>query len=58
MKLYKCDVMEDCEFETVMVVAENEDEAREKAGNMDWSCPMSIFVFEIDIVDGHKITVA
>lgn len=56
MKLYKVDVMEDCEIETVLVVAENNEEAIKKAYSMDWSCPMNAWAWEISEVDGYTIS--
>lgn len=57
MKLFRAEVLEDCEFETVLVVANSEDEANTKVRDMDWSCLMSVLITEINEIDGHKIIV-
>lgn len=55
MKLFEVSVMDDCEEEFILVVAENELDAVERVGNMDWSCLMSCVAREISEVDGYKI---
>lgn len=57
LKLYQCDVTEDCEFITVLVVAESEEDARKQIEEMDWSCFMGVYIIEIKDVNGHKIIV-
>ena len=57
LKLYQCDVMEDCEMETVLVVAENEKDAENQILEMDWACLMNVYIFEIHDINGHKILV-
>lgn len=55
MKLFNVLVMDDCEEETIVTVAENQEQAEEKVANMNWSCLMSCMAYEIDEVDGYKI---
>jgi hypothetical protein len=55
MKLFRVEVMDDCEEETIITVAESTDQAEEKVKNMDWSCLMSCIAYEISEVDGYKI---
>jgi len=57
MKLYRCDIMDDCEDETILVIANNKDEAMTKVSSMDWSCLISIYIYEINEIDGYKIIV-
>lgn len=57
LKLYQCDVMEDCEVQTILVVAENEKDAENQILKMDWSCFMNVYIFEIHDINGHKILV-
>lgn len=55
MKLFKIDVMDDCEMETVLAVAENKEEAIEKASKMDWPCFMTARAYEVNEIDGYKV---
>ena len=60
LKLFKIDYMDDCDDESCLMVAENEDEVKkkfEKEVCSKLSCPMCYFVSEINDVDGHKILV-
>ena len=57
LKLYQCDVIEDCEFITVLVVAESEEGARQQIEEMDWSCFMGVYIIEIKDINGHEIIV-
>lgn len=52
--------MDDCDDETCLMVAKNEDEVRQRFEEEVFnklSCPMTYFVFEINEIDGHKIMV-
>ena len=55
MKLYRANVVEDCEDDTVILVAKNKESAEKIVREMDWSCLMSVDVFELDQMDGYKI---
>ena len=55
MKLYSVSVMDDCENEDILVVANSKEEAEDKVSNMDWACLMWAIATEVDIVDGYKI---
>ena len=55
MKLYSVDVMNDCEIENFLVVAQSKEEALEKVDNMEWSCYMNSWVCEINEIDGYKV---
>ena len=55
MKLYSVSVMDDCENEDILVVANSKEEAEDKVSNMDWACLMYNIATEVDIVDGYKI---
>lgn len=55
MKLFRVEVMNDCEEETIIIVAESRDEAEDKVKIMDWSCLMFCTAYEISEVDGYKI---
>ena len=56
MKLFRVDVIEDCEEETILVVADSEEEAENKVKSMEeWNCLMLCNATEIEEVDGYKI---
>ena len=55
MKLYSVSVMDDCENEDILVVANSKEEAEDKVSNMDWSCLMCNIATEVDEIDGYKI---
>ena len=55
MKLYRVDVIEDCECEAILVVANSKEEAEDKVYKMDWACLMYNIATEVDIVDGYRI---
>lgn len=57
LKLYQCDVMEDCENETILIVAKSEEDAERQILEMDWNCFMGVYIFEIIDINGHKILV-
>lgn len=55
IKLFSVAIMEDCEYEDILVVANNKEEAEKKVSNMDWSCLMFCLATEVKEVDGYKI---
>ena len=56
MKLFNVSVIEDCEPDNILVVANSSDEAEEKVLNMDcWDCLLLCIATEVDIVDGYRI---
>lgn len=56
MKLFNVQFLDDCEIETVIVVAETEEDAQTKINEDDYSCFMGIiYVGELDEIDGYKI---
>lgn len=55
LKLFRVDVIEDCEEETILVVADSEEEAEDKVKSMEWNCLMLCNATEIEEVDGYKI---
>jgi hypothetical protein len=57
LKLYSIDIESDYAKENILVVAENEKQAREKVKKLYWTCNMGIWVNEISEVDGYKIIV-
>jgi hypothetical protein len=60
MKLYEINYMDDCDNETCLIVANNEEDAKRKFEEEIFSklpCPMYYFVHEINEIDGHKIIV-
>lgn len=57
LKLYQCDIIDDCENETIIIVAKNDIDARRQIEEMDWNCLMNICCFEISNINGHKIVV-
>ena len=60
MKLYEINYMDDCDNETCLMVANNEEDVKRKFEEEIFSkllCPMYYFVHEITEIDGHKIIV-
>ena len=55
MKLYSVSVMDYCENQDILVVANSKEEAEDKVSNMDWACLMYNIATEVDIVDGYRI---
>lgn len=55
MKLFQVNVMDDCERETILVVAESKEQAEKDVKTMNWSCLMYCVATEIFEVDGYKI---
>ena len=55
MKLYSVSVMDDCENEDILVVANSKEEAEYKVSNMDWACLMWAIATEVGVVNGYKI---
>nr|DAR51018.1 MAG TPA: protein of Unknown Function (DUF1543) [Caudoviricetes sp.] len=52
--------MDDCDNETCLMVASNEEDVKKKFEEEIFSklpCPMYYFVHEISEIDGHKIIV-
>lgn len=55
MKLFQADIIDNDESETILLVAENLDEAEEKVLNMGWNCLGYWNIYSVDEVDGYKI---
>ena len=55
MKLYRVDVMDDCEEDVIITVANSKEEVQQKVTEMDWACFMFCIATEINEVDGYKI---
>lgn len=55
MKLFRVDIIDDCESETVIVASDNKENAEEIVRKMDWSCLIFCVAMEIKEVDGYKI---
>lgn len=60
MKLFRVDYMDDCDSDTILTVGNSKEEVEERVArelSKDLSCYMGSHVYEIDKIDGHKITV-
>ena len=60
MKLFLIDYMDDCNFESCLMVGTSEKQVSkrfEKEVFSKLACPMTYFVKEIGMVDGYKILV-
>lgn len=60
MKLYQVDYIDDCDDGTYLTIGNSKEEVEERENkklSSELSCFMGCWVFEINEVDGHKITV-
>lgn len=55
MKLFKVDVIDNCENESILVVADSKENAELKVRSMDWNCLMVCCATEVKEIDGYKI---
>jgi hypothetical protein len=55
MKLFQVNIIDNSEHETILTIAEDKKQAKEKIENMDWSCLIYCTVTEIKSIDGYKI---
>ena len=60
MKLFQVDYMDDCDDGTFLTVGNSIEEVKERVSkelSKDLSCYMGSWVYEIDEVDGYKVTI-
>lgn len=60
LKLFRIDYMDDCDNESCLMVGTSKEDVSKRFEDEIFSklpCPMFYFVYEIDMIDGHKILV-
>ena len=60
MKLFQVDYIDDCDEGTFLTVGNSKEEVEERVArelSQELSCYMGSWVYEIDEVDGYKVTI-